>query len=140
MNRVRSTLGENDRGGDAKNMKRLAVFGIIVAAVFAVGSFASAIPTFAYPNHRLTCFGKTATIVGTTGNDVLLGTSGDDVIVGLAGNDYIEGRGGVDLICGGKGNDVLIGDWYDYLTAGIDRADGGEGLDYCEADIEYNCE
>src|SRR5207248_7131 len=38
-----------------------------------------------------TCQGKQATMVGTTGSDVIVGTSGNDVIVGLGGNDVIDG-------------------------------------------------
>ena len=39
------------------------------------------------------CFGKRATIVGTSGPDRIIGTDGPDVIVGLAGGDVIsDGR------------------------------------------------
>ena len=34
-----------------------------------------------------TCKGRTATIVGTDGDDTIVGTEGDDVIVGLGGTD-----------------------------------------------------
>src|SRR6185312_17495539 len=51
-----------------------------------------------------TCFGQTATVTGTAGDDTALtGTSGADVIVGLGGNDTISGGGGNDLICGNAG-------------------------------------
>ncbi len=56
-----------------------------------------------------TCDGRTATIVGTSGNDHLHGTPGDDVIVGLGGDDRIRGGGGDDVLCGGGGDDRLIG-------------------------------
>lgn len=65
------------------------------------------------------CDGEPATIVGTTGDDVLVGTPGRDVIVGLAGNDVIRGRGGDDLLCGDAGRDVLRG------GPGGDRLDTG---------------
>jgi len=70
-----------------------------------------------------TCFGLTATIVGTAGDDVINGTAGADVIVGLDGNDTIHGGGGNDTICGGNGNDSITGD------AGSNQIDGGDGDD-----------
>jgi Ca2+-binding RTX toxin-like protein len=42
------------------------------------------------------CFGKVATVVGTSGNNVLTGTPGADVIVGLGGSDRIAAGGGND--------------------------------------------
>jgi Ca2+-binding RTX toxin-like protein len=76
------------------------------------------------------CAGHTATIVGTSGNDVLRGTDGPDVIVGLGGNDQIRARGGGDVVCGGntRGEDA----WdYDILWggAGDDELRGGGGYD-----------
>ena len=56
-----------------------------------------------------TCKGIPATIVGTSGNDVLSGTPGRDVTVGLTGNDKLSGLAGNDLICGGYGADRLHG-------------------------------
>jgi Ca2+-binding RTX toxin-like protein len=56
-----------------------------------------------------TCHGVRATIVGTSGRDVIHGTPGRDVINGLGGNDMIFGGGGNDLICGGSGADSLYG-------------------------------
>jgi Ca2+-binding RTX toxin-like protein len=73
-----------------------------------------------------TCFGQTATIIGTLDDDTLVGTPDPDVIVGLGGADEIVGLGGDDLICadsdggsavgpipdvlrGGGGNDQLLG-------------------------------
>jgi trypsin/hemolysin type calcium-binding protein len=70
-----------------------------------------------------TCKGVPATIVGTSGNDVLSGTPGRDVIVGLTGNDKLSGFAGNDLICGGKGNDTLKG------GKGNDTLKGGKGKD-----------
>ncbi|TMM09166.1 MAG: hypothetical protein E6G00_11135 [Actinobacteria bacterium] len=78
------------------------------------------------------CLGKTATIVGTAGNDVLTGTPGNDVIVGLGGDDRIRGGRGKDVICsgpgrdrvtGGSGNDVIVG------GPGNDTLGGGPGND-----------
>jgi Tol biopolymer transport system component len=73
------------------------------------------------PIHR--CRGLTATIVGSTGPDVIVGTPGADVIVGLGGNDRISGVGGNDVICGGGGKDILNG------GAGGDQLIGGKGND-----------
>ena len=81
---------------------------------------------------RLKCGGKTATIVGTGGKDVLVGTGGNDVIVGLDGNDRISGGRGKDVICGGKGRDrVSGGRGSDVIAggAGNDTLGGGSGND-----------
>jgi Ca2+-binding RTX toxin-like protein len=69
------------------------------------------------------CFGQTATIVGTAGDDRLRGTPGRDVIVGRGGSDVIRGLAGNDLLCGGGGDDVVVG------SDGRDRLDGGGGAD-----------
>ena len=65
------------------------------------------------------CQGEQATLIGTSGDDVLVGTGGRDVILGKGGDDTIDGRGGDDVICGGGGSDVLIG------KGGADRLQGG---------------
>jgi len=69
------------------------------------------------------CFGKEATIVGTSRPEVITGTPRADVIVGRGGDDRIAGRGGNDRICGGGGNDTIEGD------AGDDRLTGDYGFD-----------
>ena len=79
-----------------------------------------------------TCGGKEATIVGTSGNDVLIGTNGNDVIVGLGGRDKIRGLDGNDTICGGPGGDVLVGGaGRDVMfgETGRDKLIGGTGRD-----------
>ncbi|MCB9433644.1 MAG: hypothetical protein H6668_16860 [Ardenticatenaceae bacterium] len=78
------------------------------------------------------CLGRTPTIWGTNGNDVIVGTAGNDVIMGKAGNDQIDGGGGNDFICGGAGNDVISGgDGQDVMSgeAGADTISGGLGDD-----------
>src|SRR3990172_113402 len=70
-----------------------------------------------------TCAGRTATMVGTNGDDVLDGTSGSDVIIGLGGDDAINGLGGKDYLCGGSGDDTIDG------GSGPDRIYGGGGND-----------
>ena len=70
------------------------------------------------------CNGLPATIVGTSGNDLLIGTDGDDVIHGKGGNDEIKGRGGADILCGGSGDDVVRG------GGNADFLKGGSGNDF----------
>ncbi|MFY0407617.1 calcium-binding protein [Solicola sp. PLA-1-18] len=70
-----------------------------------------------------TSSGKTCTIVGTKGRDVLKGTARRDVICGRGGNDVINGKGGNDVIDGGAGNDRLTG------ASGNDELIGGAGSD-----------
>ncbi len=69
------------------------------------------------------CFGQEATIVGTSGDDVIDGTEGPDVIAGLGGDDVIHGLGGDDVICGGSGDDLIDG------GPGDDLLDGSFGTD-----------
>jgi Ca2+-binding RTX toxin-like protein len=58
---------------------------------------------------RPTCFGRRATLVGTSGDDEIIGTSQTDVIVARAGNDVVRSRGNRDFVCGGHGDDRLNG-------------------------------
>ena len=69
------------------------------------------------------CDGRTPTVVGTDGDDVLRGTNGADVIMGLGGDDRIDGLNGDDVICGGAGDDDLRG------SNGVDTLLGGFGED-----------
>jgi Ca2+-binding RTX toxin-like protein len=69
------------------------------------------------------CLGKTPTIVGTDGPDVLKGTAGPDVILSYEGPDKINGRKGKDRICGSDGADKLAG------GAGNDKVHGSNGRD-----------
>jgi Ca2+-binding RTX toxin-like protein len=78
------------------------------------------------------CRGRAATIVGTTGNDVLTGTSGRDVVAALGGNDRVSTLGGNDLVCAGAGKDRVNGKGgKDRLLGqgGNDRLRGGAGKD-----------
>jgi hypothetical protein len=84
---------------------------------------AAALLTACEPPPPQTCEGRTATIVGTAGDDLINGTSGADVILGLGGNDTINALGGDDVVCGVAGNDVLAG------GAGNDLLSGGDGFD-----------
>jgi Ca2+-binding RTX toxin-like protein len=95
------------------------------------------------------CKGKTATVFGDSGNDVLAGTPGNDVIAGLEGNDTVNAGGGKDLVCGGLGNDKLKGGagkdtllgqgGKDLLAGGGGNGDvckGGPGKDTAKANCE----
>jgi Ca2+-binding RTX toxin-like protein len=72
-----------------------------------------------------TCAGQPATIVGTSGSDVITGTPAADVIVTAGGDDSISGAGGRDTICAGAGDDNVDG------GLGGDHIDGGAGDDLC---------
>jgi Ca2+-binding RTX toxin-like protein len=90
---------------------------IKIAIVCLVGGLwvIPALPAEAAPR----CFGKVATMVGTSGSDRLRGTNGNDVIVGRGGHDLIRSGGGKDRICGSGGDDVLL------AGSGKDLLDGG---------------
>jgi Ca2+-binding RTX toxin-like protein len=75
------------------------------------------------------CSGQQATIVGTSGPDILIGTSGADVIKAFAGNDVINGAGGDDVICGDEGVDTILG------GDGDDEIHAGAGDDRLAQDI-----
>ncbi len=84
-------------------------------------------------DESLGCHGAQATIVGTSGPDLLIGTPGVDVIMGLDGNDVILGYAGDDIICAGNGNDVVdSGDGDDLVDGepGADRISAGPGADH----------
>jgi Ca2+-binding RTX toxin-like protein len=66
------------------------------------------------------------TVVGTTGDDVLMGTASADVICGLGGHDELSGLGGNDTLRGGDGKDFLKG------GNGDDVFDGGIGADWAD--------
>lgn len=108
-------------------MRRLFTFaaGLLLASALTAPAAHAAAPT---------CFGKTATVVLTNGDDVYFATSETpEVIWAGGGNDRIYGPNpddfgpatGLpgDLICGGPGNDVLWG------GNGNDKINGGDGAD-----------
>jgi Ca2+-binding RTX toxin-like protein len=71
----------------------------------------------------------------------VLGTFFDDLITGDNGANTIEGGDGADELYGAVGNDVLFGGWSDGFDDGsLDSADGGVGVDECDAETETNCE
>jgi hypothetical protein len=84
------------------------------------------------PPSEYSCRGRPATIVGSSGDDIIIGTAGDDVIVALGGNDAIWGKEGNDVICAGSGNDYIDGDEGDDVIlgqAGSDTISGSAGAD-----------
>lgn len=78
------------------------------------------------------CNGRRATIIGTSGPDVILGTPGDDVITALGGDDSVEGGGGNDIICGGTGDDSIV------TGSGDDEINSGPGDDTIDAGSGQN--
>lgn len=94
----------------------------LIAVALLVSALLVAIPSESQAG-VLKCDGKTVTITGTAGDDVINGTANADVIHGLGGNDTINGKGAGDTICGGGGDDVLRG------GAGNDKIFGGDGND-----------
>ncbi len=95
-----------------------------ILAVTAAGAENGAVPM---------CDGHRATIVGTSGDDVIEGTEKADVIWGGPGDDTISGGLGNDIVCGGAGDDLIHGgrgnDWLDG-DAGTDRVFGDLGDDH----------
>jgi len=88
----------------------------------------------ASPSATETCNGRSATHVGTAGNDEISGTPGRDVIAALGGKDEVSGLAGKDLICGGSGKDTLKGGKNKdklYGQKGKDKLRGGGGKDRC---------
>jgi uncharacterized repeat protein (TIGR01451 family) len=79
-----------------------------------------------------TCHGKRATLIGTTGPDLLKGTDGNDVVFAWTGEDRIFTFGGRDVICGGADGDLVkSGGRADTVLGGPgpDRVIGGAGGD-----------
>src|SRR5918992_1479565 len=110
---------EAEHAATVREMRKIALAGLLV--VFAATIGASSVRADHDPANE--CLGRTQTIRGTPGNDVL---------TGLAGDDTIDGGGGRDVLCGEEGNDTLTGaDGDDSLDGGQgdDRLDGGNGLD-----------
>lgn len=92
------------------------------------------------------CFGIPATIIGTSGDDVLVGTPGVDIVFARQGDDQISTGDGNDIICAGFGDDqILAGTGADVILAGpgADLVRGQAGNDFINGghghdDIEGN--
>jgi Ca2+-binding RTX toxin-like protein len=80
------------------------------------------------------------TFDGLAGNDTVIGTSGDDIILGGLGIDKLEGGDGEDTLIGGAGADKLSGGDGDdlFFVSGSDGVgdiyDGGSGTDTLDFD------
>lgn len=72
------------------------------------------------------CGGRSATILGSEGDDVLQGTAGADVIVAREGDDTLYAYEGDDLACLGYGDDAAYG------GPGDDDIRGQQGSDLLE--------
>jgi Ca2+-binding RTX toxin-like protein len=85
-------------------LKRLALPATLALVMVAYpASYASAGPL-------PTCFGRTATIVGTPNDDENVeGTEENDVIVTMGGDDIVHAHAGNDTICLGSGADQAFG-------------------------------
>ena len=94
-------------------MRRAAAVGLALGLTVA-GTVT--VPAHAAP----TCFGKTPSIMGTDGSDILEGTIGPDVIFAGKGSDTVRAGGGNDLICGGSGEDHGL-----FGQGGNDKIDAG---------------
>jgi Ca2+-binding RTX toxin-like protein len=70
-----------------------------------------------------TCFGRPATVIGTTGDDTISAEPGA-VVYGGGGNDFIDFTGG--YVCGGPGDDHLSSR---HGRAAADHVNGGAGAD-----------
>jgi len=97
-----------------KRVGLLAALSLVVPVSVLVAAPAQATPR---------CFGRTATLVGTSAGEFLHGTPRRDVIVGGGGDDAIRTGDGSDLVCAGGGNDVVD------VGEGRDRVSGGAGKD-----------
>lgn len=112
-------------GREAGIHRRTRIVGTLIAVVLvgALAPVASAKPK---------CKGQKATIVGTSGDDVLRGSGKHDVIVGRGGNDQIFSGEGRDRVCAGDGDDFVDGGGGEDKvkgSAGNDTINGGRGRD-----------
>jgi Ca2+-binding RTX toxin-like protein len=80
------------------------------------------------------CLGKTVTLRGTQGDDVLHGTDGNDVIFAYSGDDVISAGKGHDRVCGRTGDDIIHG------GQDFDQARCGRGRDIAlQTEVQRSC-
>ena len=107
-------------------------YAALAAAVLVTG-LASGVPA---SGATVVCGGRTATILGTSGDDVITGTDGADVIAGLGGDDRIQSLGGADVVCAGSGADVVLGGGgADRIYGGPDRLDHNAAGSFLVGDV-----
>jgi len=126
---IRRTMTRRDGSVKTKAARRRGV--ALAWSVLLVTSLLLAIPA-ASSAAAVKCDGKTPTITGTNGDDVIDGTDGPDIIHAKGGNDIIKGGDGKDIICGGAGDDEIRGGKSGDLLiggAGNDLIIGGSGHD-----------
>lgn len=123
---------------------------VVALCLAAMGLTVSAAASVEADKRTPKCFGKKATIVGTSKSEKLRGTSGDDVIVAKGGSDTIKAKGGDDRICAGPGNDVVrtsggkdrvlgeAGNDKLYGEVGNDSLDGGLGNDHVDGGLDHD--
>jgi Ca2+-binding RTX toxin-like protein len=141
------------RGAGMRIAVRRVARGLVLLLLVAGLSHANSVPAQALQGEPVgvaelpggSCRGMSATVVGTSGSDVLVGTrhrdiirarAGNDRVLGMAGNDVICGGGGLDTLAGGPGDDHLLGmgDERDEEDSGVaffrgDSLSGGRGSD-----------
>jgi hypothetical protein len=106
-----------------------------IRGLIALVTLAAAVPAGMAAASPPTCRGLPATLVGTSGNDLLVGTDGPDVIIAYGGADTIRAKGGDDVICAGPGNDLVNagpGNDVVYGLGGNDEIWGKGGHDVLE--------
>ena len=102
---------------------------MVVGQYSALGSTNSAAPSTAvewfelHNNAGSNLFRIVDSMVGGTGDELLVGSHVGDVINGAGGDDLLFGAAGDDTLLGGEGEDWLFGD------DGDDRLEGGNGDD-----------
>ncbi|HYD55997.1 MAG TPA: calcium-binding protein [Burkholderiales bacterium] len=76
-----------------------------------------------FANGSVIRFGDNATTTNDDAGNSLVGGTGNDLVLGFGGNDFMQGGGGADSMLGGAGNDTMSG------NDSTDRLDGGAGND-----------
>ena len=105
-------------------MKKL---GIIAGALALAGLAVPAAHSSAPPS----CFGKTATYVGTSGDDIIYAGVENDVIYARGGNDTVyvqdDDQATATYLCLGDGNDTVRGAHF--------KINGGSGYDRATVNV-----
>ncbi len=70
----------------------------------------------------------TATVVNSASSATLAGTSGDDILIGNNGGESLDGAGGNDVLIGNSGSHVLTGGTGNDIFAFLTTADGPNSI------------